>query len=143
MTVASILKTKGNAVETASAADTLHDVVRKLEAHGIGAVVVTDADKRVEGILSERDVVRSLARKGPGVLEQPVTSHMTKDVVTCAPHDLIDHVMEKMSAGKFRHMPVVEGGKLTGIISIGDVVKHKLAQAESETAMLRDYVAMT
>ncbi len=143
MTVATILKTKGADVATARGDTSLHDIARQLDARGIGAIVIVGDADAVEGIISERDIVRSLARHGPDILDKPVQAHMTKDVITCGKDDLIDHVMEKMTRGKFRHIPVVENGRLSGIVSIGDVVKNKLAQAESETAMMRDYIAMT
>lgn len=143
MTVSQILKVKGLDVVTGAASDTLAEATSKLEDHGIGAVVIVDHDRHVLGILSERDIVRSIARKGANVLDQPVSQHMTKEVISCAEADRIDEVMQKMTAGKFRHMPVVNGDKLVGIISIGDVVKHKIQQAEQESESLREYIAHT
>ena len=143
MTVSQILKVKGLDVVTGEAGETLAAATRKLEDHGIGAVVIVDKDRRVQGILSERDIVRSIARKGAVVLDQPVSQHMTKDVVTCAEGERVDDVMQKMTEGKFRHLPVVDGDRLVGIISIGDVVKHKIWLAEQESESLREYIAHT
>ncbi len=95
---------------------------------------------RLEGILSERDLVRILAEKGPDVLSSPVSSVMTRAVVTCTPNEAIPVIMERMTRGRFRHVPVVEDGKLLGIISIGDVVKHRVEEMERESAELRDYI---
>jgi CBS domain-containing protein len=101
--------------------------------------VVAGADGRVLGILSERDIVRALTA-GAEVLSHPVSRYMTAEVVTCAPDMLIVDVMEEMTAGRFRHMPVVQSGRLAGIISIGDVVKHRLDEMQHETQALREYI---
>jgi CBS domain-containing protein len=106
----------------------------------IGAVVMLGADHRIIGILSERDIVRALAEHGPTVLNEPVSKVMTRDVKTCSENDTIDGLMARMTTGKFRHMPVVEQGKLIGIVSIGDVVKNRVEEIEHEAEALRDYV---
>ena len=106
----------------------------------IGALVVTGADRRVVGILSERDIVQELAAHGAAALDLPLTEVMTRKVMTCSPSDTISSVMERMTHGKFRHVPVVEQGRLVGIISIGDVVKHRLQEMEREQSALRDYI---
>jgi len=98
------------------------------------------ADDRIVGILSERDIVRVLAERGPTVLNDPVGQVMTRDVQTCSEDDTIESLMGRMTTGKFRHMPVVEQGKLIGIVSIGDVVKSRVEEIEHDAAALRDYI---
>ena len=106
----------------------------------IGGFIVTGADRRVIGIVSERDLVQELAAHGAASLDLPLTDVMTRKVTTCSASDTISSVMEKMTAGKFRHLPVLEQGRLVGIVSIGDVVKHRLQQMEREQSALRDYI---
>jgi CBS domain-containing protein len=139
MTVSRILAHKGRDVATIQPHHTLADAVSVLGERRIGAVVVAGADQRVLGILSERDIVRALTAGGE-VLGHPVSRYMTANVVTCTPEMLIVDVMEEMTSGRFRHMPVVERGKLAGIISIGDVVKHRLDEMQHETQALREYI---
>jgi CBS domain-containing protein len=114
--------------------------VKLLAERRIGAVVILGADHRIVGILSERDIVRVLAERGPTVLHQPVGQIMTRDVRTCSEADTIESLMGRMTTGKFRHMPVEEQGKLVGIVSIGDVVKSRVEEIEHEAATLRDYI---
>lgn len=140
MTVQHILAEKGRDVLTILPERTLADAARLLADRRIGAVVVANADQTLVGILSERDIVRAMARTGGEALQHAVRQHMTAEVVTCTASMLIVEVMEVMTRGKFRHLPVVEGGRLTGIVSIGDVVKHRLAEVESEQQALRDYI---
>ena len=140
MTVKSILSRKGNDVVTADPNASLGEIVKTLAARRIGAVVVTGADRRIVGILSERDVVRVLAEKGPAVLETPIGEIMTRKVTTCSARDTVSELMERMTEGKFRHLPVVEQGRLTGIISIGDIVKSRVREMEQESNALRDYI---
>ena len=140
MTVKAILSTKGSDVTTIEPTATLKDAVAILAARRIGAVVVTGAEQRVTGILSERDIVRTLAEKGESALNAPVSESMTRKVVTCSETETISDIMTRMTAGKFRHVPVVEQGRLVGIISIGDVVKWRLEEMERESAALRDYI---
>ncbi len=104
-------------------------------------VVITGIEGKVVGIVSERDVVREIARAGSKVLKEPVETCMTKTVVTCRDADTIDRIMAEMTAHRFRHMPVVERGRLTGIVSIGDVVRMRIAEAEMEAAAMREYIA--
>ena len=106
----------------------------------IGAVVVAGSDGKVLGILSERDIVRALSARGNAALETPVAEVMTRKVVTCSLQDKLVDLMQRMTEGKFRHFPVVEDGRLVGIISIGDVVKSRLEQMEQESNALRDYI---
>ncbi len=143
MTVASILAEKGRAVFTTSPDTLLSEAVDQLAAKRVGAIVVTDAKGRVAGIVSERDIVRELSRKGISVLDKPISECMTHKVLTCGESDTVDSVMSVMTANRFRHLPVVSDGKLAGIISIGDVVKRKIEQAERDAEHLRNYIAMS
>jgi len=141
MTVKAILSRKGNDVITIEPTVTLSAAVNILAEHRIGAlVVVAGADEQVAGILSERDIVRALAQRGPGVLQEAVGQVMTRRVVTCTESDTVAALMERMTQGKFRHLPVVERGKLVGLVSIGDVVKHRLGEMEHESNALREYI---
>jgi CBS domain-containing protein len=147
MTVKAILSRKGNDVVTISPTATLFDAVKILDAHRIGAVVIAGAEECMEGILSERDVVRTLAHNiriagACQLCDEPVEKVMTREVATCKYSDTVYDLMERMTTGKFRHVPVVEDGRLAGIISIGDVVKHRLAEMASESNALREYIAM-
>jgi CBS domain-containing protein len=140
MTVKTILSRKGTDVVTADPNATLGDAVKMLGQRRIGALVVTGADRRIVGILSERDVVRVLAEKGPQALAAPIAEVMTRKVMTCSARDTLSELMERMTEGKFRHLPVVEQGRLAGIVSIGDVVKSRVQEMEDESAALRDYI---
>lgn len=140
MTVKAILAAKGGDVVTIEPAANLAAAARLLSEHRIGALVIVGADRRISGILSERDIVRALANRGAGVLDEPVSQVMTRKVVTCTENEPVAGIMEHMTAGKFRHLPVVDQGRLIGIVSIGDVVKHRLHEIERETAAMRDYI---
>lgn len=140
MFVESILNAKGSDVFTVEASSTIGDLIAVLAHHNIGAVVVTEADAIV-GIISERDIVRHLAGSAEGFRARPVSTLMTRSPITCTRTETIDSAMAKMSKGRFRHLPVVEHGRLVGIISIGDVVKRKIDQAEHEAEELREYIA--
>jgi CBS domain-containing protein len=140
MTVNDILLQKGNAVITIEPAATVAAAVKILAEHRIGALPVTGADHHIVGIISERDVVRVLDRSGPAVLDTPVSEVMTRKVVTCSRHDTIVDIMERMTSGKFRHMPVMDHGRLAGMVSIGDVVKVRLSQLEHEHDAMREYI---
>lgn len=141
MFVESILQTKGEMVVTITPTETVGALVATLAKHNIGAVVVAADDGSVTGIISERDVVRHLARSSEGLLEKSIASLMTKAPTTCRKSDSLDDVLQKMTRGRFRHLPVVEDGKLVGLVSIGDVVKRKIEEAEQEAHALRDYIA--
>jgi len=141
MTVRAMLSRKGSDVITIAPTATLSEAVDLLSKNRIGAVVVTGADHRVAGILSERDIVRALSERGPAMLSENVAAVMTRKVMTCTSADTVSSVMERMTAGKFRHLPVVEQGKLIGVISIGDVVKSHVEEIEHETEALREYIA--
>ncbi|HVL73397.1 MAG TPA: CBS domain-containing protein [Beijerinckiaceae bacterium] len=140
MTVERILADKGSEVVTIEPRRSLAEAARLLAERRIGAIVAAEGG-RVLGILSERDIVRAVAGKGPSSLDEPVSAHMTAEVFTCTGEMSITEVMEVMTARKFRHMPVVEGGRLVGIVSIGDVVKNRLAELEAEEQALREYIA--
>jgi CBS domain-containing protein len=141
MTVQRILADKGRDVFTTQPHRTLKEVVELLASKGVGAVVVSDASSSVLGILSERDVVRVIARHGASALEDPVSRYMTPKVITVTQDDTIEHVMQTMTDGRFRHVPVVQDGRLIGIISIGDVVKRHVNALDSERQALREYIA--
>jgi CBS domain-containing protein len=141
MHVAAILKEKGRAVETARSDVTLMEIARKLAAKGIGSVVITDRAGAIAGIVSERDIIRALATAGPECMDWHVSKVMTRSVVTCGETDTIDRLMSMMTARRFRHLPVVSDGSLAGIVSIGDVVKHHVAEVEMEATAMRDYIA--
>ncbi|MFZ0849972.1 MAG: CBS domain-containing protein [Hyphomicrobiaceae bacterium] len=141
MNVAAILRHKGRAVTTAGPAATLLEIATKLSAKRIGAIVVVDAQGEVAGIISERDIIRALAAHGPECLTSSVAEVMTKQVVTCQETDTLDELMAMMTARRFRHLPVLTDGALVGIISIGDVVKHHVAEVEMEATAMRDYIA--
>ena len=142
MTVQRILDDKGSAVMTCRPTDTVADVARVLADKKIGAVVVTEGDA-VRGILSERDIVRAIAAQGDKALAKPASDIMTAKVITCGLQDSNDDVMQIMTGGRFRHVPVVDDGKLAGIISIGDVVKRRIAEIEREAANIREYISMS
>ncbi|MCX5578471.1 CBS domain-containing protein [Kaistia terrae] len=140
MTVAAILSNKGRDVITVSPDLSIAEVVRILAERRIGAIVVTDGANHILGIVSERDVVRALAR-GADALNGPVSSIMTAKVVTCTDRNTINEVMTRMTEGRFRHLPVVEDDQLAGIVSIGDVVKARIEQVEREADEMRAYIA--
>ena len=140
MTVKTILSTKGSEVITIGPTATLEDAIALLTKHRIGAVVVLGADQRLIGILSERDIVRALSEQGDKALHEPLSQSMTRTVTTCSESDAISEIMERMTRGRFRHIPVLEQDRLVGIISIGDVVKQRLAEMEHDAEALRDYI---
>jgi CBS domain-containing protein len=140
MTVKAILASKGYSVQTIEPTATLAEAVRLLDARRIGALVVCGAEARVIGVLSERDIVRTLAAQGVAALELTIGTAMTRRVVTCRESDTVGALMEQMTNGKFRHVPVVEDERLIGIVSIGDVVKYRLNEFEAESSALREYI---
>jgi CBS domain-containing protein len=140
MNVAAILRQKGRAVTTANPSATLLEVANKLAAKRIGAIVIVGARGDVAGIISERDIIRELATSGEDCLARPVADTMTRQVVTCQETDTLDELMAMMTARRFRHLPVVTDGALVGIVSIGDVVKHHVAEVEMEATAMRDYI---
>src|SRR4029078_409797 len=140
MTVKANLSVKGTDVFTIEPTANLAGAASLLAERKVGALVVTGPDRRVIGIVSERDIVQELAAHGMAALELPLTDIMTRNVTTCGIGDTISMVMERMTNGKFRHLPVVEQGRLAGLVSIGDVVKHRLKEMEREQSALRDYI---
>jgi CBS domain-containing protein len=140
MIVKAILSAKGSDVITIEPTATLDTAVKTLAKHKIGALLVLGPDRRVMGILSERDIVRVLSEHGAGVLTQPLAQVMTRKVVTCSQSDTVEVLMQRMTTGKFRHLPVIEQEQVVGVISIGDVVKHRLQEMEQEQAALKDYI---
>jgi CBS domain-containing protein len=141
MSVSEILASKGRDVFTADADMTIQDISNVLATKKIGATVVLDKSGHVCGIASERDLVREIAKSGADALSKPISICMTQKVVSCDETETIDGLMEKMTKGRFRHLPVISNGKLTGIISIGDVVKRKIEQAEREAEEMKRYIA--
>lgn len=141
MTVSRILATKGRDVVSIMPESTLADAATLLATRRIGAVIVCGEHGAVLGILSERDIVRALAENGAEALSHPVSRRMTEKVISCREQTTIDEVMQMMTRGKFRHMPVIEAGNLCGVISIGDVVKLRMAEVEAESRAMRDYIA--
>ena len=142
MSVAQILSDKGRDVQTIPPHRTLAEAAAILAERRIGAAVVTGADGTVLGILSERDIVRAVAEKGADALAEPVSKRMTAKVMTCSEGTSIESAMEIMTTGKFRHLPVVQAGRLSGIVSIGDIVKRHIEKIEGEAKAMRDYIAM-
>ena len=140
MNVAAILNQKGRAVTTARPIMTLMEVANKLAAKRIGAIVIVGARGEVAGIISERDIVRALSVVGPDCLTQPVSQSMTKKVVTCQETDTLEELMAMMTARRFRHLPVMADDELVGIISIGDIVKHHVAEVQMEASAMRQYI---
>jgi CBS domain-containing protein len=140
MTVKTILSTKGSEVITIAPHATLAEAIAVLAKHRIGALVVLGADQRVIGILSERDIVRALAERGDNAMKEPLAQTMTRVVVSCCEADTVSDLMERMTHGRFRHIPVLEQERLVGIISIGDVVKYRLTELEFEKDAMRDYI---
>ncbi len=141
MNVATILKAKGADVATVSSDTKISAVAGTMKDRVIGALVVTGDEAQLLGIISERDIVHGLVEHGRDLVDARVGDLMTVDVLTCAPEDRITKLMARMTERRIRHLPVVEGGALCGIVSIGDVVKNRLDEIEAEASALREYVA--
>ncbi|UTD30539.1 CBS domain-containing protein [Bradyrhizobium sp. WD16] len=139
MTVRAILNTKGHEVVSVEPDSKLSAAIKLLSERRIGAVLVCK-DRQIQGILSERDIVRVLGERGAAVLDESVSKVMTRKVVTCGEADTVSGIMETMTTGKFRHLPVVEGDKVVGLISIGDVVKWRVREYEQEQQALQEYI---
>jgi CBS domain-containing protein len=139
MTVRAILDSKGHQVESVEPETSLSAAIKLLSERKIGAVLAMSKG-RIEGILSERDIVRVLGERGASVLDEPVSAVMTRKVVSCRQADTVAAIMEMMTTGKFRHLPVVEEGSVVGLISIGDVVKWRVREYETEQEALREYI---
>ena len=141
MTVKSILEEKGHDVLTLGPNDKLSEAVRVLAENRVGALVITNGDRKIVGILSERDIVRSLAKFAGAALDQTIRDVMTPKVNICNENHTVNEVMEIMTRGRFRHLPVEKNGLLDGIISIGDVVKRRIEDVEREAEEIRNYIA--
>jgi CBS domain-containing protein len=140
MTVGIILAEKGREVVTIEPNASLAQAVDLLTDKRIGAALILGADRRIAGIISERDIVRALAARGAAALDEPVSQTMTRKVETCNESETVANIMERMTAGKFRHMPVVDQGRLVGVVSIGDIVKHRVHEMERDSVAMRDYI---
>ncbi len=140
MQIDSILTVKGSRVITTEPDRTIAYTIAMLRREGIGAAVVTDDERNVVGIISERDIIRAMAEHGAEILGMRVAGLMTKTVVTCTRAHTVDHVMREMTHRRIRHLPVVEDDALIGMISIGDVVKNRLEELEAETGVLREFI---
>lgn len=141
MNVASILKAKGRAVSTVRPNSTLLDVTKKLGPKKIGAVVVVGENGNVAGIISERDIIRAISERGAAALTLMVSEVMTRNVVSCSETSELDELMEMMTKGRFRHLPVIDDDALVGIVSIGDVVSHHVAEVQMEVSAMKNYLA--
>lgn len=139
MTIARILEGKGDKVISIGTADRVGQAATLLTEKRIGCVPVVDGDQ-VMGIMSERDVVRAVAQQGAGALDQPVSAVMTSPAVTIAPSDPVISALSLMTRRRIRHLPVMDGGRLVGFVSIGDLVKYRIDRIESEAAAMRDYI---
>jgi len=139
MNIFQILKAKGRAVATARPDSTVSEIIIKLAQKKIGAIVIVGDNGEVVGILSERDVIRRLAERGDAALKEPVSQSMTSSVISCQETSTLEEMMELMTQGRFRHVPVIEDGALVGIVSIGDIVKHHIAEVEMEVTAMRGY----
>jgi CBS domain-containing protein len=140
MNVKVILAAKGGDVVCIEPTADLAAAAKLLSAHRIGVVVIRGAGGRLSGILSERDIVRAVSEHGADALALPVAQVMTRNVVTCSEEESVAGIMERMTVGKFRHLPVVTEGRLVGLVSIGDVVKQRVEEVERESEALRDYI---
>ncbi|MDP6475638.1 MAG: CBS domain-containing protein [Alphaproteobacteria bacterium] len=141
MQVAAILRAKGSKVTRADSRTKVADAVKILKQENIGAVVVADDDHSIDGVLSERDIVHAVAENGANALELPVTAVMTRKVITCSEESSVVDLMGVMTEHRIRHLPVLRDGRLAGIVSIGDLVKYRIDELESESEAMRDYIA--
>lgn len=139
MRIADVLRNKGSAVATVGTRATVAELVAALAEHNVGAMVVVGPDG-IAGIVSERDVVRRLHDRGPGLLDSPVEDIMTPEVFTCSPKDSVESLSVLMTERRIRHVPVVADGRLVGIVSIGDVVKSRISQLEEDQDQLTAYI---
>lgn len=140
LTVAAILTDKGGEIFTVTPQSTVKEVVAELNRRRVGALVVVDSGNQPVGIVSERDVVRNADSKGLAVFDSPVQDIMTPNPKTCFPEDKVEAVMKQMTEGRFRHLPVIDGGKLCGLVSIGDIVRHRMLEIEYENLKMRQAI---
>ncbi len=143
MDVATILRSKGSEVTTAPPETSVADIAQILKGQGIGAIVISSDGAQVHGIVSERDILRALADHGAEILDREVSEFMTAGVFTCSPEDRVNDLMAIMTERRIRHLPVTVDGELTGIVTIGDLVKHRLDEIEREADALRSYISST
>ncbi len=141
MTLDQILNDKGRSVATVAATQSLLQAAKLLDERKIGAVVAVNEDESVAGVLSERDIARQVARQGQDCLAMKVSAAMTRDVITAPPTETVDQALTRMTDRRIRHLPVCDGAKLAGIVSIGDLVKWKIAEAEAEAEAMKSYLA--
>jgi CBS domain-containing protein len=141
MLVSQILKNKGDLVFTASPRETVAAAAALLHSRRVGAMVIVDDADAIVGILSERDIVRVVAERGAAGLAEPISNCMTRDVVFAAPNEQVQALLERMTDRRVRHLPVAKDGRLIGIVSIGDLVKSKIAEAEAEAETLKAYIS--
>lgn len=139
--VSTVLQQKGSEVATIDAKARVHDALLKLAEHGVGALVVSPDGRSIEGVLSERDIVRRLAVAGAATLEEPVEALMTRDITVCERSTTTDDLVVMMTEGRIRHVPVVDDGALSGIVSIGDIVKWRMEELADEAKHLESYVS--
>lgn len=140
MLITHVIREKGAAVHTLNEAATLEQAAKELHLRKVGALVITDDSGRIEGLLSERDIVREIARRGSSCLSDRVSSAMTRAVISASLRETIDECLARMTDRRIRHLPVLDDGRLVGIISIGDLVKHRIAAVEAEAASLQAYI---
>ena len=141
MRINDLLRQKGGLVVTIRPDQPVTELLDSLATNGVGALVVSQDGQSIDGIVSERDVVRKLQRFGPDLLQEPVGEIMSKPVRTCPPETELDELMRMMTKGRFRHVPVVDGDRLVGIVSIGDVVKHRIDELQGERDQLQAYIS--
>ena len=141
MLIAHVIRDKGGAVHTLAASATLEEAARELNQRNVGALVVMDAEGVIIGVFSERDLVREIANRGAKALGDDVGSAMSREVITAHAQETIDDCLGRMTDRRVRHLPVVEEVRLIGIVSIGDLVKHRIAAAEAESAAMQAYIA--
>lgn len=141
MLIAHVLRDKGAVVYTVRAEQTLEDAARILNEKRVGALVVIAEDGAISGVMSERDIVREIARNGAKSLSDSVAAIMSRDVVTADPTETVDEGLGRMTERRIRHLPVMDGGRLIGVVSIGDLVKHRIAAVEAEAAAMQAYIA--
>jgi CBS domain-containing protein len=136
-----VLHTKGHDVRTITTSATVADAVDELRRHNVGALVVSESGSTIEGIISERDIVRALATDGAAVLDRPLSDLMTTEVATCGPRATVDELMRLMTDRRIRHVPVTDEGTLAGLVSIGDIVKSRIDELQAEAETLHEYLA--
>jgi CBS domain-containing protein len=140
MRISDVLARKGSLVATVRPTTTINGALDKLAEHNIGALIVTDADGEIVGIVSERDIVRALPQRGPEVLNAEVSEIMTSPLVTATPHTDVVDAMRSMTDKRVRHLPVLDDGELVGIVSIGDIVKNRIDELQAATDQLTHYI---